>query len=51
MARAESLAGVAVKIFVEEHKVAPVRITGETRVVAVARAASTSVGKKDAGKA
>ena len=51
MARAESLTGFAVKIFVKEHQVAPVWVTGEARVVAVARAASTSVGKKDAGEA
>src|SRR5947207_1791221 len=51
MARAESLAGFAVKIFVKEHKVAPVWVVDEARVAAVARATSTSVGKKDAGKA
>jgi len=31
MARAESLAGFAVKIFVKEHKVAPVRVVDERR--------------------
>jgi hypothetical protein len=36
------------KIFMKEHKVAPKRVVGETRIVAVARAASTSVGKKAA---
>ena len=51
MARAESLAGFAVKIFVKEHKVAPVRIVDETRVAAVARAAPAGVGEKDAGEA
>jgi hypothetical protein len=51
MARAESLAGFAVKIFVKEHKVAPVRVVDEARVVAVARAASAGVGEKDAGEA
>jgi len=51
MACAESLAGFAVKIFVKEHKVAPVRIVGETRVAAVARAAPAGVGEKDAGEA
>jgi len=51
MARAESPAGVAVKIFVKEHKVAPVRVVGEARVAAVARAAPAGVGEKDAGKA
>src|SRR5580700_8000485 len=51
MARAESLAGFAVKIFVKEHKVAPVRVVDEAGVVAVARAASAGVGEKDAGEA
>ena len=51
MARAESLAGFAVKIFVKKHKIAPVRVVDEARVAAVARATSTSLGKKDAGKA
>jgi hypothetical protein len=51
MARAESLAGFAVKIFVKEHKVAPVRVVGEARVAAVARAAPAGVGEKDAGEA
>src|SRR5947208_13055019 len=51
MARAESLAGFAVEIYVKEHKVAPVRVVGETRVAAVARAAPAGVGEKDAGKA
>ncbi len=51
MARAESLAGFAVKIFVKEHKVAPVRVVGEARVAAMARAAPAGVGEKDAGEA
>ena len=51
MARAESLAGFAVKIFVKEHKVAPVRVVDEARVAAVAKAAPAGVGKKDASKA
>src|SRR5438552_15655870 len=51
MARAKSLAGFAVKIFVKEHKVAPVRVIGEARVAAMARAAPAGVGEKDAGKA
>ena len=51
MARAESLAGFAVKIFVKEHKVAPVRVVDEPRVAAVARAAPAGVGEKDAGEA
>jgi hypothetical protein len=50
MARAESLAGFAVKIFVKQHKVAPVRVVGEARVAAVARAAPAGVGEKDAGE-
>src|SRR5882724_13552787 len=48
MACAESLAGFAVKIFVKEHKVAPVRVVDEARVVAVARAATAGVREKDA---
>ena len=51
MARAESLAGFAVKIFVKEHKVAPVRVVGEARVAAVAWATPAGVGEKDAGEA
>src|SRR4029077_5924792 len=51
MARAESLAGFAVKIFVKEHKVAPIWVVDEARVAAVARAASAGVGEKDAGEA
>jgi hypothetical protein len=51
MARAESLAGFAVKIFVKEHKIAPVRVVGEARVAAVARAAPAGVDEKDAGEA
>src|SRR4030095_11800164 len=51
MTRAEPLAGFAVKIFVKEHKVAPVRVVDEARVAAVARAASAGVGEKDAGAA
>ena len=51
MARAQSLAGFAVKIFVKEHKVAPVRIIDEARVATVARAAPAGVGEKDAGEA
>ena len=50
MARAESLAGFAVKIFVKEHKVAPIWIVDEARVAAVARATSPGVGEKDAGE-
>ena len=51
MAGAESLTGFAVKIFVKEHKVAPVRVVGEARVAAVTRAAPAGVGEKDAGEA
>src|SRR6266513_6454033 len=51
MAGAKSLAGFAVKIFVKEHKVAPVRVIDEARVAAVARAAPAGVGEKDAGEA
>jgi len=51
MARAESLAGFAMKIFVKEHKVAPERVVSEARVAAVARAAPAGVGEKDAGQA
>ena len=51
MAGAESLAGFAVKIFVKEQKVAPVRVVDEARVVAVARTAPAGVGEKDAGEA
>ena len=51
MARAESLAGFAVKIFVKEHKVAPVTVVGEARVAGVARATPAGVGEKDAGEA
>ena len=51
MARAKSLAGFAMKIFVKEHKVAPVRVVNEARVAAVARAEPAGVGEKDAGKA
>ena len=51
MTRAQSLAGFAVKIFVKEHQVAPVRVVSEARVAAVARAASAGVGEKDAGEA
>ena len=50
MARAESLAGFAVKIFVKEHKVAPIRVVSEARVAAVARAAPAGVAEKDAGE-
>src|SRR2546426_756186 len=50
MARAEPLAAFAVKIFVKEHKVAPVRVVGEARVAAVARATPAGVGEKDAGE-
>ena len=35
MAGPEPLAGVAVKVLVEEHEIAPVRIVGETAVRAV----------------
>ena len=51
MARAESLAGFAVKILVKEHKVARVRVIDEARVAAVARAAPAGVSEKDAGEA
>jgi hypothetical protein len=50
MARAESLAGFAVKIFVKQHKAAPVRVVGEARVAAVARATPAGIGEKDAGE-
>src|SRR6266480_4729327 len=46
MARAESLAGFAVKIFVKEHKVAPVRVVDEARVAAVARTTPVGVGEE-----
>src|SRR5437667_9737086 len=49
--RAESLARVAVEIFVEEHQVAPVRVLGPPGIVAVARAAAVGVGQKEAGQA
>src|SRR6266404_8468045 len=51
MARAKSLAGFAVKIFVKEHKVAPVRVVDEARVAAVARTTPAGVGEEDAGEA
>src|SRR6266446_10856339 len=51
MACAESLAGFAVKIFMKEHKVAPVRVVDEARVAAVARTTPAGVGKEDAGEA
>ena len=51
MARTESLAGFAVKIFMKEHKVAPVRVVDEARVAAVARTTPADVGEKDAGEA
>ncbi len=51
MARAKSLAGFAVKIFVKEHKVAPVRVVDEAGVAAVTRPTPAGVGEEDAGEA
>src|SRR5437762_12366255 len=48
MAGAQSLAGFAVEIFVEQNQVAPVRVFGPVRVVAVARAASVFFGQENA---
>src|SRR4029453_17894715 len=51
MARAEPLAGFAVKIFVKERQVAPGGVVSEARIAAVAGAAPAGVGEKDAGEA
>src|SRR5581483_2771823 len=48
MACAESAAIFAVKVFIKQKVVAPVRIGGETRVVAVARTASIFVHLENA---
>ena len=47
MARPGPAARVAVKVFVEQRQVAPVRVLGVPRFAAVARAAAAGVGQED----
>ena len=47
MAGPEPSAGVAVKVFVKEHQIAPVRIGGETLVRSVTDAPAMLIGSKD----
>ena len=46
MAGADAAAVVAVKVFMEQHEIAPMRIAGEPRIVRVARTATVGVRQK-----
>jgi len=45
--RAETPTCFSVEIFVKEDEVAPMRITGETRIISMAWPASRRVGQED----
>ena len=51
VARAETAAGVAVEVFVEEHEIAPMRILGETVIAAVDRPPAAGVAQEDRSEA
>ena len=49
MTGAKALAIVAVKVFVKQDQVSPVRIVGETPIAAVAGSGALSVGQEKTG--
>ena len=49
MAGSKAATGIAVKIFVKEHKISPMRIRREARIITVAGAAAIGIKKDDAG--
>jgi hypothetical protein len=48
MAGTKAATGIAVKIFVKEHKISPMRIHREARIVTVAGTPAICISKEDA---
>src|SRR5262249_13248544 len=49
--RPQAAPGLAMEIFMEQHQVTPVRVSGKTRVVTMAGAAAVRVREKEPGQA
>ena len=49
MTGSKAATGIAVKIFVKEHKISPMWIGGKARIVTIAGTAAISIREEDVG--
>jgi hypothetical protein len=49
MAGSKAATGIAVKIFVKEHKISPIWVGGKARIVPIAWTAAISIREEDVG--